>query len=313
METSTDKTTSILIKEYATEVGFDLCGIARTRSLDEHRPVLKNWINSGMNGDMEYLGQHTTKRTDPSILFPGAKSLIVTGLNYYNDKTQGGNGIPVISRYAYGINYHTVIKGKLNKILSFIRDAHPGVNGKAFVDSAPILEKAWGKEAGLGWPGKNSILINKEIGSFFFLGVLIVDIELDYDRPAEEDYCGTCNNCLEACPTGAINSNRTLNVTKCIAYQTLEAKSMIPDDIVAKLDGRIFGCDRCQDVCPWNKHSKPHGTPEFELPGEVQNMSADDWKNLTRKDYKRLFQDSAIGRRSYCRFMDNIEAALSRK
>jgi epoxyqueuosine reductase len=310
METSTYKTTSILIKEYAREVGFDLCGIARARSLDEHKPLLKNWIDRGMNGDMEYLGQHITKRTDPGILFPGAKSLIVTGLNYYTDKTQGGNGIPVISKYAYGINYHTVIKGKLNKILGCIRGIYPEVNGKAFVDSAPILEKAWGKEAGLGWPGKNSILINKEIGSFFFLGVLIVDIELDYDKPSEDDHCGTCNNCLDSCPTGAINSNRTINATKCIAYQTLEAKSQIPGDIVEKLDGRAFGCDRCQDVCPWNKNSKPHGTAEFELPEEVQKMTADDWKNLTRKDYKRLFKDSAIGRRSYCRFMDNIEAAL---
>jgi len=310
METSTDNTTSILIKEYAREVGFDLCGIARARPLDEHRPVLRSWVDSGMNGDMEYLAQHITKRTDPGILFPEAKSLIVTGLNYFTDKTQGGNGIPAISKYAYGINYHNVIKGKLNKILGRIKDIYPGVNGKAFVDSAPILEKAWGKEAGLGWPGKNSVLINKEIGSFFFLGILIVDIELDYDKPAGEDYCGTCNSCINACPTGAINSNRTLNVTKCISYQTLEAKSQIPEDIVTKLGGRVFGCDICQDVCPWNKDSRPNTTPEFNLPDEVQNMSAEDWKNLSRKDYKRLFKDSAIGRRSYCRFMDNIEAAL---
>lgn len=310
METSAGTSTSILIKEYAVELGFDLCGIARSRSLDEHKPILKNWVSDGLNGDMEYLGQHISKRTDPGILFPGAKSLIVTGLNYYSEIKQGGNGVPVISKYAYGTNYHTVIKGKLNKILGFIRDIHPGVNGKAFVDSAPILEKAWGKEAGLGCPGKNSVLINKELGSFFFLGVLIVDIELDYDKPSDEDYCGTCRNCLDSCPTGAINTNRTLDVRKCIAYQTLEAKTQIPDDIVVKLEGRAFGCDKCQDVCPWNKSSKHHKTPEFELPEEVLNMTADEWKNLSRKDYKRLFKDSAIGRRSYCRFMDNIEAAL---
>ena len=241
METSTDKTTSMLIKEYARNVGFDLCGIAQTRTLEEHRPVLKNWVANGMNGDMEYLGQHITKRTDPGILFPGAKSIIVTGLNYYTDKTQGGNGVPVISRYAYGTNYHTVIKGKLNKILSFIQNHHPEVNGRAFVDTAPILEKAWGKEAGLGWPGKNSVLINKEYRFILSsLGILIVDIELDYDTPAQEDYCGTCNNCIDACPTGAINNDRTLDVRKCIAYQTLEAKSPIPEEIVEKLDGQDF-------------------------------------------------------------------------
>lgn len=313
MDTSTVKTHSALIKEYASEVGFDLCGIALARCLDEHKPILKNWVTNGMNGDMEYLGQHISKRTDPCILFPGAKSLIVTGLNYYPEKTQGGNGVPVISKYAYGTNYHSVIKGKLNKILAFIRTLYPRVSGKAFVDSAPLLEKAWGKEAGLGWPGKNSVLINKELGSFFFLGVLIVDIDLDFDKSAEEDYCGSCTTCIENCPTGAINNNRTIDVRKCISYQTLEAKSQIPEEIAVRLEGRIFGCDRCQDVCPWNNNSKQHKTPEFDLPEEVERMSAEDWKNLSRKDYKRLFKDSAIGRRSYCRFMDNIEAALSDK
>jgi epoxyqueuosine reductase len=311
MDTSSVKTHSVQIKEYASEVGFDLCGIARSRALDEHKPVLKNWVACGFNGDMEYLGTHITKRTDPSILFPGAKSVIITGLNYFPDKTQGGNGIPVLSKYAYGMNYHTVIKGKLNKILAFIKTLYPEATGKTFVDSAPLLEKAWGKEAGLGWPGKNSVLINKEIGSFFFLGALITDIELIYDKPAEEDYCGSCTSCIDSCPTRAINDNRTLDVRKCIAYQTLEAKSQIPEDIVGKLEGRIFGCDRCQDVCPWNKNSKPNRTVEFTLPAEVERMSAEDWKNLNRKDYKRLFKDSAIGRRSYCRFMDNIEAALA--
>lgn len=313
MDTSVADTTSFLIKKYAEEVGFDLVGIARARSLEEHKPILKNWVAMGMNGDMEYLGKHISKRTDPGILFPGAKSLIVTGLNYYSHNKQGGNGCPVISRHAYGINYHTVIKLKLNKILSYIKTIHPEVKGKAFVDTAPILEKAWGREAGLGSPGKNSILINKKIGSFFFLGILIVDIDLEYDQPVEEDYCGSCRSCIELCPTGAINENKTIDVTKCITYQTLEAKNQIPEDIITKLEGRAFGCDRCQEVCPWNKEPEAHKTTEFELPEEVQNMNAGDWKNLSRKDYKRLFKDSAIGRRSYCRFMDNIDAALTDK
>jgi epoxyqueuosine reductase len=310
METSAETNISRLIKKYAAEVGFDLCGIAPARSLDEHREILKKWAISGMNADMAYLGQNITKRIDPRILIPGAKSIIVTGLSYYTEKKQGGNGVPVISRYAYGINYHSVLKARLNKILAYIRTINSDVIGKAFVDSAPILEKAWGKEAGLGWPGKHSVLINKEIGSFFFLGILIVNIDLDYDKPAEKDNCGSCRLCIDACPTGAINDDRTINCTKCIAYQTLEAKTQIPDEVVVKLEGRAFGCDRCQEACPWNNNSKPNETPEFELPVEVEHMTAGDWKNLTRKDYKRLFKDSAIGRRSYCRFMDNIEAAL---
>jgi epoxyqueuosine reductase len=311
MTASVETSASILIKEYAAEVGFDLCGFAPARSLDEYRETLTKWAVAGMNGDMSYLGQNFDKRLDPRILVPGAKSLIVTGLNYYTEKKQGGMGVPVISRYAYGENYHSVIKEKLNKILTYIRTIHPEVSGKSFVDSAPLLEKAWGREAGLGWPGKHSILINKNIGSFFFLGVLIINLELDYDQPEKEDCCGSCSLCINACPTGAINNNRTIDARRCIAYLTLETKSPIPEDLVVKLGGRAFGCDRCQEVCPRNKASKQHKTPEFELPAEVEHMTAEEWKNLSRKDFKRLFKDSAILRRSYCRFMDNIEAALS--
>ncbi len=309
MATSVDKTSAILIKEYAAEVGFDLCGIARARSLDEHRPILTKWAHAGMNGDMAYLGQNIEKRIDPRILFPGAKSIIVTGLNYYADKKQGGNGVPVISRYAYGVNYHDAIREKLNKIRDFIKSIHPDSAGRSFVDSAPLLEKAWGREAGLGWPGKHSILINRKIGSFFFLGVIVINIDFEYDQPVEEDHCGTCTLCIDSCPTGAINNNRTIDTRRCVAYLTLESKTRVPDDLVMKLEGRAFGCDKCQDVCPWNKSLKPHKTPEFELPAEVGLMTAENWKNLSRKDYKRLFQRSAIGRRTYCRFMDNIEAA----
>jgi epoxyqueuosine reductase len=309
MNTSVDKTFSVLLKEYAAEIGFDLCGFAPARSLDEHRAIISNWTVSGLNGDMAYLGQNIEKRIDPRILVPGARSLIVTGLNYFTEKKQGGNGIPKISKYAYGINYHHVIKIKLNKILNFIKSIHPESSGKSFVDSAPLLEKAWGREAGLGWYGKHSVLINKKIGSFFFLGIIVTNIDLDYDQPEKEDHCGTCTLCIDLCPTGAINNNRTIDTRRCVAYLTLESKAQVPDDLVMKLEGRAFGCDKCQDVCPWNKNSKPHKTPEFDLPAEVELMTAEDWKNLSRKDYKRLFKESAIGRRSYCRFMDNIEAA----
>jgi epoxyqueuosine reductase len=312
MKIPADKSLSSLIKEYAAEAGFDLCGFAQVRSLEEYRNIIADWVAAGMNGEMAYLGQNIGKRIDPGILVPGARSVIVTGLNYYTQKKQGGNGVPVISRYAYGANYHYVIKSKLNSIISFIKDIHPEASGKAFVDTAPLLEKAWGREAGLGFPGKHSVLINKELGSFFFLGVILMDIDLDYDKPATTDYCGSCSLCIGACPTGAINNNRTIDSRKCIAYLTLESKTSIPEDLIDKLEGRIFGCDKCQEVCPWNKKSKPHSTPAFEIPAEVEGMSEDDWKALTRKDYKRLFKDSAIGRRSYCRFMDNIEAATLR-
>ena len=309
MTTSADKSLSVLIKQKAFELGFDLCGFAPARSLDEHRAILAKWSHTGMNGEMAYLGHNIEKRIDPRILFPGAKTIIVTGLNYYTEKKQGGDGIPVISRYAYGVNYHDVIRDKLNKILDFICGIHPEAAGRSFVDSAPILEKAWGREAGLGWPGKHSVLINKKIGSFFFLGVIIINIELDYDQPVNEDYCGTCNLCIDSCPTGAINNDRTIDTRKCIAYLTLESKAPVPDDLVRNLEGKAFGCDKCQEVCPWIKSSKTHKTAEFELPAEVGLMTAEDWKTLSRKDYKRLFKRSAIGRRSYCRFMDNIEAA----
>ena len=304
------KSISVLIKEYAKEIGFDLCGIAQARSLEEHRPMLSQWVLQGMNGDMDYLKQNTSKRLDPRILFPGTKSVIVTGLNYYSEKKQGGNGIPEISRYAYGDNYHDVIKKKLNKLLDYIKSIHPEASGRSFVDSAPILEKAWGREAGLGWPGKHSILINKKLGSFFFLGVILINMDLEYDDPATEDNCGTCSQCIDTCPTGAINGNRTIDTRKCLAYLTLESKTQIPEDLIVKLGGRAFGCDKCQEVCPWNKTAKPHHTPEFDLPDEIIRMNADDWKNLSRKDFKRLFKGSAILRRSYCRFMDNIEAAV---
>lgn len=309
MTTLVDKSSSTLIKEYAAEIDFDLCGIARVRSLDEHREILTKWAYTGMNGDMTYLGQKIEKRLDPRILFPGAKSIIVTGLNYYTEKKQGGNGIPAISRHAYGANYHDVIREKLNKIRVFIKSIHPEAVGRSFVDSAPLLEKAWGREAGLGWPGKHSILINRKIGSFFFLGVIVINIDFEYDQPEEEDNCGTCMLCIDSCPTGAINNNRTIDTRRCLAYLTIESKAPIPVDLVGKSGGRVFGCDKCQEVCPWNKSSKPHKTPEFELPAEVGLMTAENWKNLSRKDYKRLFEGSVIGRRTYCRFMDNIEAA----
>ena len=306
MNSERGKVLTNLIKRKVFELGFDLCGVAPARKLEEYESVLRDWCSSGMNGDMTYLGRGLEKRIDPSLLFQGTRSVIVTGLNYYINKKQGENGIPIISRYAYGADYHDVIINKLDHILNFIRSYEVQVSGKAFVDSAPILEKAWAREAGLGWPGRHSVMINREIGSFFFIGVLLVDIELEYDKPFSGDHCGNCRLCIESCPPKAINENRTIDARKCIAYLTIESKVVVPEDLASKLEGRVFGCDKCQEVCPWNTRAKPHKTPEFELSVEVDMMTAEDWKNLSGDDFKRLFKKSAIGRRTYDIFMQNV-------
>jgi|WetSurMetagenome_2_1015567.scaffolds.fasta_scaffold91370_3 epoxyqueuosine reductase len=306
MVTSTEKTFSELIKEKACSLGFDLCGIAPSRSLSEYEPVLRSWCESGMNGDMGYLGQNPEKRVNPDLLISGAKSIIVTGLNYYTEEKQGGNGVPVISRYAYGINYHDVIKDKLKKILEYIRSINTEAIGRAFVDSAPLLEKAWAREAGLGWPGRHSILINNKIGSFFFIGIIILNVELDYDKPFSDDHCKKCRLCIDSCPTGAINENRTIDARKCIAYLTIESKDPVPEELVPKMEGRVFGCDRCQEVCPWNARAKPNTVPEFQIPSEMGEMTGEDWINLSQDQFNRLFKKSAIGRRTYKRFIQNV-------
>jgi epoxyqueuosine reductase len=306
MTTSYEKNLALLIREKAIELGFDLCGIASAGILKEHELVINNWCSSGMNGEMNYLCQNIDKRIDPGLLFPGAKSVIVTGLNYYTDRKQGGKGIPVISRYAYGVNYHDVVITKLNAILDYIQSISPGAKGRSFVDSAPLLEKAWAREAGLGWPGRHSVLINKQIGSFFFLGIIILNIELDYDEPFNEDHCGACRLCIESCPTGAINENRTIDARRCIAYLTIESKAPVNEELVKKFEGRVFGCDRCQEVCPWNKNAKPHKNPEFELSSELKLMTAGDWRDLTADQFSRLFKRSAIARRKYKNFMQNV-------
>ncbi|HUX57933.1 MAG TPA: tRNA epoxyqueuosine(34) reductase QueG [Bacteroidales bacterium] len=312
MTSSADKSHSLLIKEKAYNLGFDLCGITPSKNLTEHGLRIKNWCSSGMHGDMRYLDQNIEKRINPAILFPGAKSILVSGLNYFSEKKQGGDGIPIISRYAYGADYHDVIKNKLNKLLDYIKYIRPEAEGKAFVDTSPIVEKAWAREAGLGWPGRHSILINDTIGSFFFLGIIITDIELDYDEPFSEDHCGTCRVCIESCPTGAINENRTIDSRKCISYLTVESKVSIPDDLVTKINGRVFGCDICQDVCPWNKLATPHKIPEFNLPKELEQMKLNNWQNLTIEQYKKLFDKSAIARRTYQRFIGNISIATKK-
>jgi epoxyqueuosine reductase len=306
MNASADKTLSVLIKEKAHELGFDLCGIARSRSLTEREGILKQWCSEGMNAGMGYLSRDYEKRINPEYLVPGAKSLIVTGLNYYTDNKQQKPDVPVLSRYTYGKSYQDVIKNKLYKLLAFIKTIEPETEGKPFSDSAPLLEKAWATEAGLGWQGRHSIVINKEIGSFFFIGTLIIDRELEYDILFSQDLCGSCRSCIDFCPTGAINENHTIDARKCIANLTIENRGPIPEEILPNIGRMVYGCDRCQEVCPWNKDVKPHNTPEFDLPGEVGLMTKEDWINLSEADFKRLFKGTPLERRKYEPFMRNV-------
>ena len=298
------------IRKNAFELGFQIFGIARSRVLSERELILKNWVADGMNDNMGYLGRDTDVRLNPSLLFPGTKSLIVTGLSYNSDLKQKHPGVPLLSRYTYGQDYHVVISKKLEALLAYIRENDNSIEGKVFVDSGKLSEKAWAQEAGLGWQGKHSILINREIGSFFFIGVILLNKELAYDKPFEEDLCGNCRLCISACPTGAINENRTIDARKCIANLTIESRGPIPENIIPNLGGRIYGCDRCQEVCLWNKKAAKNMTPEFEINPEIAGLTPEDWLHLSEERFNRLFKTLGSGRVKYDRFSENIRVAF---
>jgi epoxyqueuosine reductase len=304
---------SRLIKDYAFSIGFDLCGIAGCRPLKEHEEKLRLWVGSGMNAGMDFLSDETGRRTNPGLLLSGAKSIIVAGMSYFTPVIQGGEGIPVISRYVYGKDYHMVVKERLHLLLEYIISLHPSVKGLSYVDTGPVLEKAWAVEAGLGWIGRHSILINKEIGSFLFLGELILNIELEYDAPCKEDNCKSCRLCAEACPTQAINDDKTIDVRRCISWLTVENKKGIPEEFRAKMMDRIIGCDICQDVCPWNINAKPHNKPEFAISPDLLKMTREEWVSLSVERYLELFDQSSIGRIKYERLVRNIETIVGDK
>jgi epoxyqueuosine reductase len=259
-----------------------------------------------MNAGMHYLERNSDRRTDPGLLLPGAESVVVTGLNYYTGNPETFPGVPVISKYACGTDYHIIIGEKLDRLLEFIRSECSGVEGKPFVDSGPVLEKGWAVEAGLGWQGRHSVVINRQIGSFFFIGVLVLNIKLDYDKPEINDYCGSCRACADACPTSAINENRTIDARKCIANLTIENRGPIPADIVPMLGGRVYGCDICQEVCPWNKKAVFTHIKEFEMPDSLRAMNREEWKNLSSEKFHRLFDKSPVARRKYEPFIGNV-------
>jgi len=286
-----------LIKNEAKKLGFISCGISRAEFLEDEAPRLEKWLKMKMNGEMKYMENYFEKRLDPRKLVDDAKSIISLTYNYYPEDLQNKEA-PKVSKYAYGMDYHYVIKEKLNFFLTFIKDKIGNVHGRAFVDSAPILEKAWAAKSGIGWVGKNSNLITKQVGSFYFLAELIVDLDLDYDR-IESDHCGECTACIDSCPTQAITQPYVVDGSKCISYFTIELKENIPKEFKGKFDDWVFGCDVCQDVCPWNKFSKPHKEPLFQSSSELMKMSRDEWNEITEETFNKIFKDSAVKRTGY--------------
>ena len=297
---------SKLIKDEAKRLGFAFCGIAKADFLEEEAPRLEKWLKEEMHGEMYYMENHFDKRLDPRLLVEGAKSIISLGLNYFTSDIQIDKDSPKISRYAYGVDYHTVIKNKLKSLLHFMQDEIGEVGGRAFVDSAPVLDRAWAKRSGLGWIGKNSNLINRKKGSFFFLCELIVDIELDYDLAPTKDYCGTCTRCIDACPTEAIVAPQIVDGSKCISYLTIELKNEIPDQFVGKMDNWMFGCDVCQDVCPWNRFAEPHTEESFKPHPDLLEMTKKDWEEITEETFQRVFKKSAVKRAKFSGLTRNI-------
>lgn len=287
------------IKSFARNLGFNYCGIAKAVRLDDDARRLEKWLNAGMHGSMKYMENHFELRTDPRKLVPGARSVITLLLNYFPEQSQHP-GAPKIARYAYGKDYHDVIRKTLNSFLSLITEHIGEVQGRGFVDSAPVLERSWAQRSGLGWVGKNGNLINKQIGSYFFIATLIVDLELSYDDAYAKDYCGTCTHCIDACPTEAILPNKVIDGSKCISYFTIELKEMlIPSEMKGKFDNWLFGCDTCQEVCPWNRFAKPNEEFEFAPLRQVLNFSTSDWEELTEESFKSIFGNSPIKRAKY--------------
>lgn len=288
---------SVFIKKEAKRLGFDFCGISKAEFLTEEAPRLEKWLKENKHGEMKYMENYFDKRLDPRLLVDGARSVISLLYNYYPEQTQVTDA-PKISKYAYGKDYHEVIKDKLNEFLFSLKQEIGNVSGRAFVDSAPVMDKVWAAKSGLGWVGKNSNLINKQQGSFFFIAELIIDVELEYDGPIK-DYCGTCTKCIDACPTEAIVAPYVVDGSKCISYLTIELKDNIPTEFKAKMDNWAFGCDVCQDVCPWNSFSMPHNQAQFKNTNGLLNYTEAEWNDITEETFNFIFKNSAVKRTKY--------------
>lgn len=298
------------IKEYATSIGFDACGICEAEEIEaienEH---YRMWVEKGYHADMEYMALNIDKRCDPTLLVDNAKSIISLALNYYPHELQSET-VPQFAYYAYGKDYHDVMKAKLQQLLAYIQTLLPSVNGRIFCDTAPVLERYWAAKAGLGFIGKNTLLIIPKRGSYFFLGEAIIDAQLSYDKPLGLS-CGKCTRCLQACPTNAIEQPHLLNAKKCISYQTIENKGDIDAAIVPLLNNRMYGCDICQQICPWNRYARPHTTEEFVPKEEFLSMDHESIAHMTIEDYQRIFKGSAVKRAKYWGIMRNFKAVTS--
>ncbi len=307
MKSSTQRNTEI-IKSIANELEFSFCGIAKAEFLKEEAPRLEQWLKRGYAGQMGYLEKNFDKRLDPRLLVPEAKSVVSLVYNYYPKKDLATNNLSNLktAKYAYGEDYHFVVKDKLKLFMTRIQTGIGEVSGRVFVDSAPVHERAWAKKAGLGWIGKNSLLLNRSMGSFFFLAELILDLELEYDGPVK-DYCGSCTACMDACPTDAIPQPYVVDGSKCISYFTIELKEEIPQEVKGKFDNWIFGCDVCQDVCPWNRFAKPHNEPRFEPHSDLEKMKTEDWQEITEEVFQKLFNKSAVKRTKFSGLKRNIK------
>jgi epoxyqueuosine reductase len=288
-----------IVKSEAKRLGFEYCGISKAEFLEEEAPRLEKWLKEKMQGEMKYMENHFDMRLDPTKLVPGAKSVISLLLNYFPDQKQEDETAPKISKYAYGEDYHFVIKRKLKELLFVFQEKiGKNIEGRIFVDSAPVMDKVWAKKSGLGWIGKHSNLLNRETGSFFFIAELILDLELIPDSPMG-DFCGTCTQCIDACPTDAIVSPYLVDGSKCISYFTIELKGNIPTEQKGKFDNWAFGCDICQDVCPWNRFSKPTNEKSFQPSEKLMSMNKKEWEEITEEIFQELFKKSAVKRTKY--------------
>ena len=295
-----------LIKTEAKRLGFLSCGISKAEFLEQEAPRLESWLKKNMHGEMQYMENHFDKRLDPTKLVEDSKSVISLLLNYFPSNNQKDSEAPKLSKYAFGTDYHFVIKDKLKDLMSFIQEEIGKVHGRAFVDSAPVLDKAWAAKSGLGWIGKHSNLLTQEVGSFYFIAELIIDLDLEYDSPVT-DHCGSCTACIDACPTEAIVDPYVVDGSKCISYFTIELKEGLPDSFKGKFDNWMFGCDICQDVCPWNRFSKPHNEPLFNPHPDLLKMSKHDWEEITLEVFEEIFKKSAVKRTKYSGLTRNIQ------
>ena len=309
------KNHSTFIKKTATQLGFSYCGIAKAKFLDDDAKRLESWLQKGFNGSMQYMDNYFDLRTNPQKIVPNAKSVITVLKNYYpnelvisNEEKNQNNGSPKISKYAYGKDYHEVIKKQLHEFYALLKKEIGDFNGRGFVDSAPVLERAWAVQSGLGWIGKNGNLITKQSGSFFFIATLIVDVELEYDNEFIKDYCGTCTSCVDSCPTNATLPNKVVDGSKCISYFTIELKdALIPNEMQGRFDNWMFGCDVCQDVCPWNRFSKAHNEIEFTPIPEILNLTTSQWEEMSEESFKIIFKNSPLKRTKFAGIKRNLK------